>query len=531
MRGSVFVLFVGLACSVPNHPRSDHEARLAPAESVQGGAAKGVPQAHYRFRIVDPAEARVDCELELRALSGPVTLSLPERIAFLVLDEPRFVSAPRIVATEAQGASEGNGESAAVLERLEPYAWRLEPGAASTVRLAWSVPLDHRELPEVAARAGFEFPYLRKDHGMLALGVLALAPEQLDAGRVRVDFELPDGWPVHAPWESADDGSFSPASRESLQQDLVAVGDWQVHEEHVAGMDLTLAFSPGQRAMFDAVVARAPTIIEETLRHFGVTPQPAYLFLFGEPQPNGYGGSPKIASMTLFVDPELPADFAVQGVTHLIAHEFHHTWMRARCAPVDALRYLAEGFTDYYAYLLPWRAGLTGDAELRGAFEAKLAEYEQAQAGSARTLEEAGGPEFFQGAEAYRATYAGGLVLALWLDLALRQAAEPTTLQDVLRRFYEDPRWRDGTQPTPEHLWAIVAQAGGAELADRGRAFTQQPGVVDWPAAFAELGHSVTRSEAADAADTPEAENADNAADVAGVPRYALAEKTIAALD
>ena len=43
--------------------------------------------------------------------------------------------------------------------------------------------------------------------------------------------------------------------------------------------------------------------------------------------------------MTLFVDRSLPPDVAIEHLAHLIAHEFFHTWGRARFAFPDELRF------------------------------------------------------------------------------------------------------------------------------------------------------------------------------------------------
>ena len=68
-------------------------------------------------------------------------------------------------------------------------------------------------------------------------------------------------------------------------------------------------------------------------------------------------GSPKTCSMTLNVEPRL-ALAAGKHLSHLIAHEFFHTWGAGRVALPDEMRWITEGFTDYYAYLVSARLGL-----------------------------------------------------------------------------------------------------------------------------------------------------------------------------
>lgn len=456
-------------------------AFAAPAPPPEPRAAEG-PALEYLLRVEAPSLHRVDVGLTLEGLAGSVDLSLPQGTTFAQLPEPRLAGDVRVVAPPE-----------AALERTGPYTWRLDPAGAGGVELAWSVPLDHRALPEVRGRDEYEFPYLKPDHGMLTMSTLALAPPSADEERLRVRFDLPSGWEVHAPWPRLADDLFAPPSAGALRDDMLAVGAWDVAREEVSGMELTFAFAPGQERLLDAVVERALPIVAAELELFGSTPQPAYLFLFGAAEQAGYGGSPKTGSMTLFVDPSLPPAFALEGVAHLIAHEFHHTWMRARCRLPDSLRFVGEGFTDYFAHLVPWRLGQHDDASLRATLEEKLAAFERAQAGAARTLLAAGGPDFFAGGSAYEATYAGGLVVALWLDVALRQAQPRGDLAALLRELYEDPRWREDAGPTPADLYALVEGAAGPEVARRLRALVETPGAPDLVSAFAELDVELVR--------------------------------------
>jgi predicted metalloprotease with PDZ domain len=437
--------------------------------------------AHYTFRVEDPAANLVEARLDLGGLApdaGPITLRMPQGFAYAQLPKPLL---------------QGELHSDAKITREGPYSWTLDPAGADDVVLEWLVPLEHRAAPEVVGRDEYEYPYLRADHGMLVMGTLVIAPEVIDEEQIEVRFRLPKGWAVHAPWPVQEDGSFAPPNLGSLRDDLIAIGNWDVHQEQVRGMQLTIAFAPGQEKLRAGVVPKAAPIVAAMLDHFGTTPQDGYLFLFGEPQRGGYGGSPKSQSMTLYVAPDLPVDFAIEGMTHLIAHEFHHTWMRARCQPSDELRFLAEGFTDYFAYFVPWRAGMVDDAKFRASLAEKLSTADAAQQAAQTSLQLAGGPAFFEGGAAHDWVYSGGLVLGLWLDLALRKAEAPASLEDLLRVVYEHPRWQDDPVARVEHLLDGLKAQGRPELAESVRAMTESQLPIDWQAHFLSLGYSIER--------------------------------------
>jgi predicted metalloprotease with PDZ domain/endonuclease/exonuclease/phosphatase family metal-dependent hydrolase len=446
-------------------------------------------QVDYRFTITDPADEMVAAELklsDLSAMSAPIHLRFAEGFAFARLPEPRLQGEIEIVA---------GSDPAVQLKRVSAYHWTLDPANSDVVRLKWQVPLDHRDLPQVKGRDEYEYPYLRSDHGMLVMSTLALLPDEVNEQKIRVEFHLPTDWTLHAPWPRLQKGlwSFRPNSKRALQSDMVAVGGWKVHQQVVSGMNLVVAFSPEQEFLYDDVVAKVAPIVEAELKLFGSAPQKDYLFLFGEPQENGAGGSPKTQSMTLYVDPALPRDFAVNMLSHLIAHEFHHTWMQARCQPVDELRFVAEGFTDYFAYLVSWQLNDATDQEYLAILNEKLVETETslqellASDPKSATLAEAGGPAFFQGGAAYQATYSGGLMMALWLDLGLRQTSD-SKLEDLLRAFYEDKRWQDGTRPTSRHFWQLVESMGGKKMAKQGQELASAKGFGDWQQAFLQWG-------------------------------------------
>ncbi|MBI4878276.1 MAG: peptidoglycan DD-metalloendopeptidase family protein [Planctomycetes bacterium] len=449
----------------------------------RGGPGLGLD---YCFAVSDPAERAVDATLILTGASGSLDLALPESTAFVRLAEPRLEGDVSVRALAG-----GHPR----IERTGPYRWRLDPCGEGSVELRWRVRLDHRDLPEIAGRDEYEWPYVEHDHGLLVPGTLVLAPVAARPASLKVRFDLPEGWPVIAPWPEVAAGVFAPPDLRALQDDLVAVGRWDVHREQVGGMELTVAFAPRQEALRDAVLERIGRIVAAELELFGCTPAPAYLFLFGKPQPGGYGGSPKTASMTLFAAPELPVEFALEGIEHLIAHEFHHTWMRARSEPPDELRFVVEGFTDYYAALVPWRLGFRDDAWFARALGQKLAECEESQRASGISLAEAGGAVFFAEGDAYRAVYAGGFSLAFFLDLAIRRQDAERNLDQLMRRFYEDSRWRAEENPTLAGFFDLAEEFAGARFRERVEKFVNEPGSPDLALAFAEVGVELARGE------------------------------------
>ncbi len=420
-------------------------------------APDGAPawSADYTVRINDPLSEQVELLLTLTGLSGALELSLPERYAFAMAADARLVG-ELTARTDA-------GEAIPVAPE-GPRSWTLEAPSARPLHLEWTVRLDHRTQPAIAGRDEYEHPYLAEDHGMLATAALLITPE-VDAApsSTSVRFELPDDWAVHAPWAAAEPGLYRPSLGE-VSNDLVAIGAWDVQRQELDGLELTFAFAPGQAALRDIVLERAPEILAEEVRLFGGAPQPRYLFLFGRAdQSSGYGGSPKTSSMTLYVSPDLPPDFAASSVVHLIAHEYHHTYMMAHCDPADELRFAMEGFTDWTAHSAPWRLGLRDDADFALELENQLAKAERALQGIELSLAAAGGEAFFEGRGAYTACYSAGLGVALWMDLALREQGWQQGVDRFVRELWGDPAWSDGERPDLEAFFERAEAALGVE--------------------------------------------------------------------
>ena len=424
---------------------------LALATPLTAAGFSDPPELRYTVRIPDPATGVVEVELRLSGLAespAELELALPRRFAYVTLDEP-------LLEGELEAYDGGNG--ALLVERVDPFRWTVHRGASDTVRARLRVPLEHREIPEVLERDAYEFPYLAEDHGMLVAGTLFPLPVIEDPRAAKVDvgvrFELPEGWAVHCPWPESEPGVFTPTDPASLHDDLLAIGDWDEEVIDAGGCEVTLAIAPGQPELIEAIAPLIERIVRAELTLFGRVPREKYLFLFGRPDPPfapgehglSMGGSPKRGSMTLFLRGLPPGGDPAKYLGHLIAHEFHHTWTSSLETP-DELRFFAEGFTDYYAYLLLAREGLSTWEAFARTLGGKLRDYLKNPRVGELSLSEAGGPRFFEGGPAYSLVYDGGLLLAALVDRRIRAKGEGRSLDEMMRMFNNERRGREANQ-------------------------------------------------------------------------------------
>jgi predicted metalloprotease with PDZ domain len=196
-------------------------------------------------------------------------------------------------------------------------------------------------------------------------------------------------------------------------------------------------------------------------------------------------------TLQLSADPERP--FKLADLSRLVAHEFHHTWVHARYAPPDALRFFNEGFTDYYAFLVSARLGIIGWDRFGTELAERIDRLAANPLAGQMSLVEAGGPIFFESEEAGDLVYHGGTVLAALLDRHLRAAGDSLGLDGFMRGFNNDPRWGWEHAPGLSDLVAAVASAAGDAYADTLRTRVTTPWSLDPVAAFAAEGVGVTR--------------------------------------
>lgn len=411
-------------------------------EKVKAGAEKA-PSLHYVVSINDPAAQQAQVSVAICGLDPERTvlrLGIHQGQSFLKLPEP-------LLRGPVQARING---SPATIERQGPFAWKLACGGAKRIDLDYTVPLTHREIEEVArSRDQYEFPYLDEEHGMLTSWSLVIVPRDFEPASIALRFDLPESWDVIAPWQESSPGVFAPPDLRTLQNDLIAVGKWTTRKNRIRGFEATVAIAPGQPLLEKKALDPIRRIVESELDLFGRPVEAKYLFLFGRPDTPGAGGSPKNASMTLTVQPallRLPEAF--DFVPHLVAHEFFHTWGASIYDAPDELRWFNEGFTDYYAYLVITRLGMKSWEAFAEKLGSAMKECEKNPHFKKLSLAEAGGDIFFSDRAAYRMVYSGGMIVAAWLDRAIRTQAREgessATLDDFMRAFNNDPRWIKG---------------------------------------------------------------------------------------
>ena len=419
-------------------------------------------------------------DLRVRFADGYAYARPPEPLLEPVTDasgEEFFVLATEVAEGEA-------ARTTVAFTREDPHGFLLSASRVSELSspalcLRWRVPLTHREHPAVLeASDAYEFPYLEDDHGLLVAGTLfplVVVGDLPLATAVRI--EAPEGWPVLAPWpegegperalvaDTGQDPWLRPSS-DGLRNDVIAVGAWETRQTSIGSFEATLAVAPRQEGLMEVVGRSIGRIVEHQLALFGRSPRERYLFLFGRPDLQGFGGSTKDGSMVLAVGTGV-IESADAFVPHLVSHEFFHVWAASTTALPNELRWVNEGITDYFSYLVLARTGLSTHEDFAETLGEKMGEYVASPLFGQTSLEDAGGMRFFTEPEAHDYVYQGGLVIGAWLDRALR-TRYGSSLDLLLRGLLNDPQLLrgDGEDPDRARFFDLVTAHADQALAD-----------------------------------------------------------------
>ena len=175
-------------------------------------------------------------------------------------------------------------------------------------------------------------------------------------------------------------------------------------------------------------------------------------------------------------------DRTYKGWLGLIAHEYFHNWNVKRLRPVELgpfdyenenyvkTLWVAEGFTDYYADILPKRAGLESRDEFLDGISNQI---EQVQTVPGRLVTPVNMASYDTWIKQYRPDentsnmsvnyYPKGAVIAFLLDAKIRKATSgarslDTGMQWAMQRYSGDKGY------TPDQFYAVMSEAAGTDL-------------------------------------------------------------------
>lgn len=357
--------------------------------------------------------------------------------------------AKNVYSVSAVGAA---GQSLEVT-RSDPYSWRVD-GHDGEVTLTYTL---------FADRADGTYSQIDLTHAHLNIPATFMWADGLEDRPITVSFSPPD-----RSWKAATqlprgrgDLRFTAPNLYYFLDSPIELSDFDIREWKLDdGQTIRLAVHhEGNSEDMDRFAEKAKNIVEAQIDIFGEAPA----FDYGEytfiadylPHASGDGMEHRNSTILSRTDGLYEGDFAHIGT---LSHEFVHVWNVERLRPAELEPFdfsranptpslwFAEGFTNYFGDLAIVRAGEWDLEEylenLSGAFSSvvnapgRAFGSPQSMSLQAPFVDAARSVDPVNRANIFVSYYTYGEIIALALDLTLRQNFEDITLDDYMRHMW-----------------------------------------------------------------------------------------------
>lgn len=321
----------------------------------------------------------------------------------------------RLTVADSQGNSiraayDGNG------------CWSVE--TTESVSVQYTVLLQHDVFPN---RPGDDELAYAGDWGQFWTGRALFIEGSADSS-LDVDFELPAGWSVTAPWPAAENSGtgYVLSDFDSLFDSAFMLGTHKSHEFHHGDATLHIGLAgEGPRKRGDELV----TLIQDGITSFSelhsAPPVGHFAVFLGESRRPGGGVMGQSISMVV---PGDISDELMPLFTHMVTHEAFHLWnatLNYSAAP--DMYWFSEGFAEYFTLRSLHQRGLLTTDSLLEAFARQGNLY--LEAAGQLSLVGAGVEKL----DNYNLIYSGGMMAALALDMHILESSDGHyRLDDIL---------------------------------------------------------------------------------------------------
>lgn len=375
-----------------------------------------------------------------------------------------------------EAVSAAAGTRALTVAKSTKNRWKIATAGAPSVTLRYKVYSREMTVRNNWVEAGFAM--LNGAPTFITLVERAARPHD-----VRV--ELPAAWKrVETALEpvSGSPNTFRADTFDTLVDSPIIIGNPLTRDFTVDGKTHTVLFE-GDTALIDADKAAADVqkIVVAARNVMGPLQYPHYHFLTMVVEQGG-GLEHKNSFLGMAGRFMTRTDGAYKGWLGLIAHEYFHNWNVKRLRPVELgpfdyenenyvkTLWVAEGFTDYYADILPKRAGIESKDEFLSGISNQI---EQVQTIPGRLVTPVNMASYDTWIKQYRPDentanmsvnyYPKGAVIAFLLDAKIRKATNgarslDTGMQWAMQRYSGEKGY------TPEQFYAVMSEAAGTDL-------------------------------------------------------------------
>jgi predicted metalloprotease with PDZ domain len=418
------------------------------------------PHTHYaEVEAAIPTGGRADVEVYMATWTPG---------SYLIREYQRHV--------EAVSASAGTRPLAVV--KSTKNRWRITTGGAANVTLRYRVYSREMTVRNNWVEAGFAM--INGAPTFITLVERAARPHE-------VRIEPAAGWKsvqtALVPIAGAAN-AFRADDFDTIVDSPIIIGNPVTREFTVDGKKHVIVFE-GDTALIDAdrVLGDVQKIVGAGKAVMGSLPYPHYYFMTMVTEQGGaLEHKNSYLGMTNRFATRTRGNY--MGFLGTLAHEYYHAWNVKRLRPVELgpfdyenenyvkTLWVAEGFTDYYADILPRRGGVSSRDEF---LDGMTSQIEQVQTIPGRLVTPVDMASFDTWIKQYRPDenlanmsvnyYPKGAVIAFLLDAKIRKATNgarslDTGMQWAMQRYSGDKGY------TPAQFYAVMSEAAGVDLKD-----------------------------------------------------------------
>lgn len=438
---------------------------------IAAADAQSLDPIRYTLRFPAPHTHYVEIEAAIPTAGRPqveVYMATWTPGSYLIREYERHVEAV---------AASAAGKTVSVVKSSK-NRWRISTGGAANVSLRYRV--YGREMTVRNNWIESAFAMINGAPTFITLVERAARPHE-----VRV--ELPAAWkrvetalfPI-----SGSSNAFRAEDFDTLVDSPIIIGNPLTREFTVDGKKHVLLFE-GDTALIDAdrAVADVQKIVQAGRNVMGSLPYPHYYFMTMVTEQSG-ALEHKNSYLGMTGRFATRSRGAYMGWLGTLAHEYFHAWNVKRLRPVELgpfdyenenyvkTLWVAEGFTDYYADILPRRGGVSTRDEFLDGLSGHI---EQVQTTPGRLVSPVDMASFDTWIKQYRPDentantsinyYPKGAVIAFLLDAKIRKATSgsrtlDTGMQWAMQRYSGDKGY------TPAQFYAVMSEAAGVDLKD-----------------------------------------------------------------
>lgn len=455
----------------------------------------------YRLRIDRPHTHRVDVDMTIPPLAGPLDLAIPAWTpgAYKIVDHARNVR--RVVAKAPDG-------SALRVERIDLHTWRVH-GTEAGASVSYEVFADKLMIHQAQVNA---------DHAFLNGGPVWMCVKQARHLPVAVEVQAPAGWTVVSSLDPAGDGRWEARNYDALWDSPIEAGPVGFLKASAAGVDWEIVWhdtigSPPQGTpdIWAKIADGVCKIGSAAVTLLGPAPFKRYVCFFHESVEPGYlNGLEHVGG--LVIQGPLEVQGKADAFFQMVSHEIVHAWNGRRLSPVGLGRnadlwkpahttglWVVEGVTEYYAALLCLRSGVQDPATYYANLADMIGSYERTPGRRFTTLEEASFITWNFGDDRWNAAinyYLKGALTAWALDAEIRDITlGERSLDDVVRALWAE--YGDHTEYPPSAVERIAEHIAGAPLGDFFDLYLRSVDPLDWAAVAAKMGLVLSTKEIA----------------------------------